>query len=64
MISTKFSRIGEAAAVVAVIDFIYWISIKTPEWTLWIWICFGIIFLIDWMLGGINDRWLFEVKKN
>jgi len=49
------SYVGEASAVIAVIDFIYWITTKTPEWTLYVWIIFGIIFIIDWMFGGIAD---------
>ena len=50
------SYLGEAAAVIAVLDFIYWISQRTPEWTLYIWIGFGLLFILDWMLGGIADE--------
>ena len=50
------SFVGEAAAVVAVLDFVYWASGKAPEWTLWIWIAFGLLFVADWMLGGIADK--------
>lgn len=49
------SYIGEAAGVIAVLDFIYWVTIHTPEWTKYIWIVFGFVFIIDWMLGGIAD---------
>ncbi len=52
----KPSYLGEAAAVIAVINFIYWASAKTPRFILWIWIIFGIIFIIDWMLGGVSDK--------
>ncbi|MBC8500133.1 MAG: hypothetical protein ISS25_01040 [Nanoarchaeota archaeon] len=52
----KPSYIGEAAAVIAVVDFIYWASTKTPKWTLYIWITFGVVFVLDWMLGGIADK--------
>lgn len=50
------SWVGEASAVVAVIDFIYWASAKTPQWALWVWITFGVIFIIDWMMGGVADQ--------
>jgi hypothetical protein len=49
------SLIGEAAAVVAVIDFIYWAAVRTPSWLLYLWIAFGVLFIIDWMFGGIAD---------
>ncbi|MBU0665979.1 MAG: hypothetical protein ABIC91_08315 [Nanoarchaeota archaeon] len=50
------SIIGESAAVIAVLDFIYWLSANTPKWSLIIWISFAILFLIDWMLGGVADK--------
>ena len=50
------SYVGEAAAIIAVIDFIYWAAGNTPKWTLYIWIVFGFIFIIDWMLGGVADK--------
>ncbi len=49
------SIIGEAAAVIAVLDFIYWAATKTPEWLIYVWIFFGALFILDWMLGGITD---------
>lgn len=48
--------VGEAAAFIAAIDFIYWASAKTPAWTGWIWAAFGVILILDWMLGGITDK--------
>jgi len=50
------SIFGEAAAVIAVLDFILWASYKTPSWLLYIWIAFGVVFVLDWMLGGIADK--------
>ena len=50
------SIVGESAALIAVLDFIYWASAKTPAWTAWVWAVFGAILIIDWMLGGIADR--------
>lgn len=50
------SYIGESAAVIAGINFIYWAASNTPKWVLYIWIIFGVIFLIDWMFGGIADQ--------
>ncbi len=50
------SYVGETSAVIAVLDFIYWAAARTPDWTLYIWILFGILFIIDWMLGGIADE--------
>lgn len=50
------SYIGEAAAVIAAIDFIYWASAKTPAWAAWVWVVFGAVFIVDWMLGGIADK--------
>lgn len=50
------SYVGETAAIIAVIDFIYWASSNTPKWTLYVWIVFGIIFIIDWMFGGVADK--------
>ncbi|MBU1270086.1 MAG: hypothetical protein KKF95_05095 [Nanoarchaeota archaeon] len=55
------SIVGETAAVIAVINFITWAASITPSWTLWIWIIFGIIFIIDWMLGGVADKWLYDI---
>jgi len=49
------SFIGEAAAVIAIIDFIYWASVRTPAWTMYFWVVFGVLFILDWMLGGIAD---------
>ncbi len=49
------SAIGEAAAVIAVLDFIYWTAVRTPDWLVYIWIFFGVLFILDWMLGGIAD---------
>lgn len=54
------SYVGEAAAVIAVIDFIYWAAARTPSWTIWIWVVFGVIFIIDWMLGGVADKGIFK----
>ena len=50
------SWVGEASAVVAVISFIYWAATNTPTWAIWIWILFGALFIIDWMMGGIRDK--------
>jgi hypothetical protein len=50
------SMVGEAAAVIAVLDFIYWVAVRTPDWTLYLWVAFAVIFIIDWMLGGIADK--------
>ncbi len=50
------SWVGETSAVVAVISFVYWAAANTPKWTIWIWILFGIIFIIDWMMGGVADK--------
>ena len=52
------SYVGESAAVIAVLDFIYWASLKTPSWTLYVWILFAALFITDWMLGGIADKGL------
>ncbi|MBU1854120.1 MAG: hypothetical protein KKF89_00215 [Nanoarchaeota archaeon] len=56
MKQNKPSYIGEAAAVVAVLDFIIWIASSTPKYLLFIWVLFGLIFIIDYMLGGIADK--------
>lgn len=50
------SYIGEASAVIAVINFIYWAADHTPQWAMVIWIFFGAVFIIDWMQGGIADK--------
>jgi len=60
MESKKPSIVGEVSAVVAVIDFILWIASVTPPWTLWIWISFGVVFILDWMMGGVSDRGIFK----
>ncbi|MBI2147897.1 hypothetical protein HYU19_05525 [Candidatus Woesearchaeota archaeon] len=49
------SYVGESAAVIAVISFIYWAAAQTPAWAAWAWVVFGAVFIIDWMLGGIAD---------
>jgi hypothetical protein len=49
------SAVGEVSAVIAVLNFIYWASMNTPTWTLYLWISFGVLFVVDWMLGGIAD---------
>ncbi len=54
------SYVGETAAVIAVIDFIYWAAASTPSWAVWIWVVFGAIFIIDWMLGGVADKGIFK----
>ena len=50
------SYLGESAAVIATLDFIYWAINHTPAWTKYLWIVFAIIFIIDWMLGGVADK--------
>jgi len=57
------SAVGEAAAVIAVIDFIYWAAANTPRWALWIWIIFGVIFILDWMFGGVSDKGIFKSRQ-
>ncbi|PIN77445.1 hypothetical protein COV16_06780 [Candidatus Woesearchaeota archaeon CG10_big_fil_rev_8_21_14_0_10_34_8] len=52
----KPSWVGEASAVIAVLNFIYWAAAKTPSWFLYIWIGFGVFFVVDWMLGGVADK--------
>ena len=52
----KPSYIGEVAAVIAVLNFIQWAVSQTPSWTHWLWILFGFIFILDWMLGGVADK--------
>ena len=54
------SYVGETAAVISVLDFIYWASTKTPSWTIYVWVLFGAVFIIDWMLGGIADKGIFK----
>ena len=49
------SYVGEAAAVIAVLSFIYWAAALTPAWLRWLWIPFGALFILDWMLGGVAD---------
>ena len=50
------SYVGEASAVVAVLNFIVWAASHTPRILLWLWLLFALVFLVDWMLGGIADR--------
>ena len=50
------SVVGEASAIVAGLHFIGWAAKIAPAWTAWIWIVFGGIFIVDWMLGGIADK--------
>lgn len=50
------SIVGESAALIAVIDFMYWASTRTPGWASWLWVVFGAILIVDWMLGGITDK--------
>ena len=50
------SYVGEAAAVVAVIGFLYWALADAPRWVRWLSVAFVIVFIIDWMLGGIADK--------
>lgn len=52
------SYVGEASAVLAVLNFIYWAAANTSQWALILWILFGTLFIIDWMLGGIADSGL------
>ena len=55
----KPSLIGEASAVVAAINFIYWAAANTSAWALGLWILFGMLLIIDWMKGGIIDKSIF-----
>tara|TARA_Y100000310_G_scaffold295145_1_gene326210 strand:+ start:2240 stop:2428 length:189 start_codon:yes stop_codon:yes gene_type:complete len=54
------SFLGETAAVIAVLDFIYWASGYSPDWMIWIWIVFGVVFIADWMLGGVSDKGIYK----
>jgi|FLOH01.1.fsa_nt_gi hypothetical protein len=45
-------------AVMAILDFLVWIIPKTPSWTIYIWISLTVLLIIDWMFGGISDRWI------
>lgn len=49
------SYVGEAAAVLGVLSFIYWAAANTPQWALILWVSLGALFIIDWMLGGVAD---------
>ncbi len=52
----KPSFVGESAAVIAVLNYIFW-SIKIlPEWSKWFLIPFGFLFVIDWMMDGVSDK--------
>lgn len=51
------SYLGEAAAIIAVLSFYRWAAELRPE-IAWVWMLFGILFLADWMLGGIADEGL------
>tara|TARA_Y100000310_G_C20588884_1_gene766912 strand:+ start:359 stop:562 length:204 start_codon:yes stop_codon:yes gene_type:complete len=55
----RISYVGEIAAVIAVLDFIYWLALRSPNWTFYIWIGFALIFIFDWMMGGVADRGIF-----
>ena len=46
LVFMKISYIGEIAAVIAVLDFIYWIALSSPNWTFYIWIVFALIFIL------------------
>ncbi len=50
------SYVGEAAAVAAVIGFFYWALADAPRWARWLSVAFVIIFILDWMFGGIADK--------
>jgi len=50
------SYVGEASAVIAVLNFILWSYQILPEWTKWLLVPFALLFIIDWMLGGIADN--------
>ncbi len=50
------SIIGEASAVIATLNFIMWAANITPKWTAWLWIAFAVIFIVDWMMGGVDDK--------
>jgi len=56
MLDSMPSYVGEAAAVVAVLHFVYWAALQGPKWTMWVWMIFAVIFMIDWMWGGIVDQ--------
>ena len=60
---TNTSIVGETSAVIATINFIMWAADKTPDWTIWIWIIFATIFIIDWMLGGVSDKEILRSKE-
>jgi hypothetical protein len=53
----KPSVVGEAAVVVAVIDLVLYVIKQSPS-LLYISLIFVLIFLIDYMLGGITDKGL------
>ena len=57
------SVIGETAAVIAVLDFIYWAATQTPGWVSWLWAVFGAVFIIDWMRGGVTDVGIIKSLK-
>ena len=50
------SYVGEASAVITVINFIYFAISKSPSYTRYLWIIFGFIFILDWMLDGVADK--------
>ncbi|MBR9699378.1 hypothetical protein GOV09_02895 [Candidatus Woesearchaeota archaeon] len=52
----KISAVGEVAALLAILDFIYWVSSNTPKIFMWLWIIFGLIVIIDFMNGGLIDK--------
>ena len=53
----KPSVVWEAAVVVAVIDLVLYVIKQSPS-LLYISLIFVLIFLIDYMLGGITDKGL------
>ena len=50
------SYVGETAAIIAVLNFIMWGAGILPNWTRWLLVPFGVLVVIDWMLGGIADQ--------
>ena len=53
----KPSIIGEAAVVIAVIDLVFYVIKQVPS-LLYICLIFTLVFLIDYMFGGIADKGL------
>ena len=52
------SIVGETSAIITVITFLMWTGDRLPKYLLFIPIVFGLIFILDWMLGGIADKGL------